>query len=599
MAQNNFSRQVSQFRYRISPGYKYSQLDRNNASRKRIFIAIIIATIIVVGTITAYSIILNKKEDEPKHKELHGAVVANGKECAAIGASILKQQGSVADAAIATMLCEGPQSTGLGGGFLMTIFIKEKNLVECLDAREVAPKAATEDMYVGDKNKSSLEGGLSIAVPGELKGMWELHRKYGKLPWKDVFQPVIDLCKNGHEVTEYLASVLARKNQSIHEIPSLREVFINPHTGQIWNAGDRIKRPALAETMEAIARHGADTMYLMGDVGRQLLDDIKEFGGILSEDDFAEYQVKWLKPVETTLKHGEKLYSMPLTGSGTILIFIMNLLKDFDLKHDVLSYHRIMEAYKLAYARRSELADPAFVENVENLVKNLTSLEYAREIRKKIDDKKTHYEIGYYGSHFATPDDHGTAQISVLAPNGDAISVTGTINYILGSLRRSKTGIILNDEMDDFSTPGLNNIYGIPPSESNYIAPGKRPISSMAPSIILQPDGRVSMVIGSAGGSKITTAIANTIIQYYYMKLNIPLKDMFALKRLHHQLIPNAVIYEDGFDKAIIDGLIAKNHTMKNVTSTIGFAALVGILVEDDVVTGAFDPRRGGSVAIV
>lgn len=481
----------------------------------------------------------------------------------------------------------------------MTIYIKDKNLVRCLDAREVAPKAATKNMFKDDTTKASLEGGLSIAVPGELKGMWELHKEYGKLPWKDVFQPVIDLCREGHFVTEYLARVLRLKQKEIFEQPSLREVFVNPATNEIWQEGDKLKRLALADTMETIAKEGADTVYAMGKVGRQLLDDIKDFGGILTEDDFAEYKVKWVEPVQTTLKNGERLYSMPLSGSGALLIFVMNLLRDYDLKHDALSYHRIMEAYKHAYARRSELGDPDFVEGADALVKNLTSMEYAREIRKKIDDTRTHNDLSYYSGHYMAPDDHGTAQISVLAPNGDAVSVTGTINYILGSLRRSKTGIILNDEMDDFSTPGLSNIYGIPPSPNNYIEPGKRPMSSMAPSIILKPDGHVSMVIGSAGGSKITTAIATTIIQHYYMKSNASLWDIFQAKRLHHQLTPNIVSYEPDFDQQIIDGLAALNHTMVKFTETIGFGALVGVLVDaEESVSAAYDTRRGGSIAV-
>jgi gamma-glutamyltranspeptidase/glutathione hydrolase/leukotriene-C4 hydrolase len=482
----------------------------------------------------------------------------------------------------------------------MTIYIKSKNLVECLDAREVAPKAAREQMFVNDTKKSSLEGGLSIAVPGELKGMWELHQKYGKLPWKDLFQPVIDLCRNGHEVTEYLARVLSRKKDDIKAIPSLREVFVNPDTGELWNAGDKIKRLALANTLETIAHEGADTMYSKnGTVGRQMLEDIREFGGILTEDDFTDYKVKWMRPLETTLKNGEKLYSMPLSGSGSLLIFIMNLLRAYDLKHDALSYHRIMEAYKLAYARRSELADPAFVESADALVRNLTNLDYANEMRKKIDDKKTHNNIDYYGGHFSSAEDHGTAQISILAPNGDAISVTGTINYILGSLRRSRTGIILNDEMDDFSTPGQKNVYGIPPSEANFIRPGKRPMSSMAPSIVVKPDGNVGLVIGSAGGSRITTAIAHTIIQYYFMKSNESLWNTFAMKRLHHQLLPNQISFEDGFDEQIISQLRDSfNHTIDRVTETIGFGALVGIYADHESTQGAYDPRRGGSSVV-
>lgn len=477
----------------------------------------------------------------------------------------------------------------------MTIFIKEKNLVECLDAREVAPKNAHENMFVDDKNKSSLEGGLSIAVPGELKGMWELHQRYGKLPWKELFAPVIKLCREGHEVTEYLAKILRIKEKTIKEIPSMREVFVNPATDEIWNGGDRIKRLALADTLETIANEGADTVYAMGKIGRQLLDDIKDFGGILTEDDFAEYQVKWLKPAETTLKNGERLYSMPLSGSGSLLIFIMNLLRDYDLKPDTLSYHRIIEAYKIAYARRSDLADPDFVESARILVQNLTNYEYAKEIRKKIDDTKTYNNIDYYGGHFIAPEDHGTAHISVLAPNGDAVAVTGTINYILGSLRRSKTGIILNDEMDDFSTPGKENIYGIPPSENNFIQPGKRPMSSMAPTIVVNKNNEAELIIGSAGGSRITTSIVHTIIHYYFFKSKESLWKTFESKRLHHQLVPNKLYYEPEFDSEIIKGLTALNHTMEMVKQTIGFGALVGILADKDSVQAAYDPRRGGS----
>lgn len=566
---------------------------------------------VVVAVITGYQFGF-KSDTDAVHAEPirrfgrleHGAVAANGKECAEMGAAILRRHGSVADAAITTMLCEGitcPQSTGLGGGFHMTIYIKSKNIVECLDAREVAPKKSHEQMFVNDTKKSSLEGGLSIAVPGELKGMWELHQKYGSLPWKALFQPVIDLCKNGHEVTEYLARVLNRKANAIKEIPSLREIFVNPETGELWRAGEKIKRLALAKTLETIANEGAETLYgKNGTIGRQILEDVKEFGGILTEEDLLDYKVKWLQPDETTLKNGERLYSMPLSGSGSILIFIMNLLKEYDLKRDALSFHRIMEAYKLAYARRSELADPEFVESAQALVKNLTNVEYANAIRKKIDDTKTHNDIDYYGGHFSAQEDHGTAHISILALNGDAISVTGTVNYILGSLRRSKTGIILNDEMDDFSTPGQKNVYGIPPSEANFIRPGKRPMSSMAPSIVVNADGSVGLVIGSAGGSRITTAIAHTIINFYFFKTTESLAEVFAQKRLHHQLMPNHISFEDGFDELIIGQLRdIYNHTVDRVTETIGFGALVGVYAKDGTVQSAYDPRRGGSAVVI
>lgn len=436
-------------------------------------------------------------------------------------------------------------------------------------------------------------------MPGEIKGMWELHKKYGVLSWKELFEPTIKLCRDGHEVTPYLARILSDfLGDKIYSSPTISEIFLNPETNKTWKAGDRIKRLALANTMETIANEGVDTIYAMGTVGRQLLDDIKRHGGILTEEDFAEYQVKWLEPAQTTLKHGEKLYTMPLSGSGPLLVFILNILKDYDLKHDSLSYHRIIEAYKFAYAQRSELGDPSFEESAVELVKNLTSNDFAMEFRKKIDDKTTYKELNYYGAKYMNQEDHGTAHMSILAPNGDAISVTGTINYILGSMVRSKTGIILNDEMDDFSSPGLINTYGIDPSPSNFIVPGKRPLSSMSPTIITDKNGDVSMIVGSAGGSKITTAIVQTLIQHYYFKSNMSLSDIFASKRLHHQLIPNQVSYEFDFDQKIVDELAARNHIMVKVTQPIGFGALVGIISENGIINGAYDPRRGGSVFV-
>jgi gamma-glutamyltranspeptidase / glutathione hydrolase / leukotriene-C4 hydrolase len=428
--------------------------------------------------------------------------------------------------------------------------------------------------------------------------MWELHKKYGKLPWKELFEPIIKLCIEGHTVTEYLARVLRVKEKEIKEIPSLREVFVNPETNNIWVAGDKLKRISLAETMKVIADEGADTVYKMGKIGRQLVDDIKGFGGILTAEDFLDYKVKWMKPVETTLREGQRLASMPLSGSGAVLILIMNLLRDYELKPDTLSYHRIIEAYKLAYALRSELGDPDFVESANALIKNMTSMEFAKELKKKINDEKTHNDVSYYGSHFFAPEDHGTAHISILAPNGDAISATGTINYILGSLRISKTGIILNDEMDDFSTPGKKNIYGIPPSPTNLIQPNKRPMSSMAPSIVINPNGDVDLVIGSAGGSRITTSIAHTLVNYYFFKTNSSLWNVFSSKRLHHQLVPNELKYEPDFDPKIVSGLAEKDHVVKVVTETFGFGALVGIKVNGKTIESAYDPRRGGSAVV-
>lgn len=217
------------------------------------------------------------------------AVTSNAAECAEIGMSMLDQGGSVADAAIATLLCEGvsiPQSMGIGGGFVLTIYNKASGIVESLDSREVAPAAATKNMYVGN-GKAAIEGGLSIAVPGELKGYWELHQKYGKLPWKKLVEPTITLCTKGSLVTDYLEKILSSKKSSLLSDRALANIFINPNTNDTWKAGDRIKRPALAESLKVIAVEGAGALYSKsGSLLPKLMQDLKKVGSILTESDF-------------------------------------------------------------------------------------------------------------------------------------------------------------------------------------------------------------------------------------------------------------------------------------------------------------------------
>lgn len=468
----------------------------------------------------------------------------------------------------------------------MTIYIKDKNLVECLDSREVAPAAADKNLFV---NKTSQ--GLLIAVPGELKGLWELHKKYGKLPWQELLKPVIELSQNGHDVTDYLARILQKEKVKIFENSSLKEIFVNPENGELLRPGDKLKRPKLAATLQQISEKGINEFY-EGNLGKIVVDEIRQRGGILSEEDLKNYKVYWRTPLVMNLTTSEKLYSMPLPGSGAILIFILNILKGFNLTNDALSYHRIIEAFKFAYAARAELGDPNFIQNPDKLIRDLTSLEYAEKIRLKIDDSITHNDIDFYGGSSIAVEDHGTAHMSILAPNGDAISVTSTINNIFGSKFRSQTGIIFNDEMNDFSSPK----YGS--STSNFIAAGKRPMSSMSPSITVDNEGHVRLIIGAAGGSHIITSIALTMIKKYLMNSTESLEEIFASKRIHHQLYPNILEFEEGFDENIIESLRKFNHTVRQASEVVGFGALVGISVDDEKLSSAFDPRRGGSLKV-
>lgn len=572
-----------------------------NPHRKKLIAGIVLVSLLLVALVCGlYFGLSGRQEGHP------AAVVANGHECAAIGAEILRQNGTAADAAIATLLCEGvtcPQSMGIGGGFLLTIYDHANKKVETLNARETAPAGATEDMLVKEYNSTVDKRGLIIAIPGELKGYWALHQRYGRLAWKSLVQPTIDLCRKGHMVTAYLSRILKITEAKLLAEPSMREVFINPQTNKTWREGDYIKRLALAESLEVIANEGVHALYSKnGTLLPKLMKDLKNFDSILTEEDFYNYEPKWEQPSSLAIRGGNTVHSFPLPGSGTLLNFMLNVLEgyqDLNLKKP-LTWHRVVESFKHSYGHRTRVGDPGFVSAIGGMLQNLTSADYAAHIRSKIMDNATYSDFEHYGAEFANVPDQGTAHVSILAANGDAVSATSTINYLLGAKIRSRsTGIILNDEMDDFASPGTTgNTYGLPPSPANFIAPGKRPLSSMAPTIVTNNASGVRMVVGSAGGSRITTA--NLLILFRHMFFGEDLKTALDSPRLHHQLAPMSVDYEPGFDQVILDGLKARGHVVLEKKPDAGFAAATAITKdENNLVSAEYDYRRGGSVEIV
>lgn len=241
----------------------------------------VVCAIIVALVITS----LSKTEES-------GAIVTNGIECAAIGKTIVDAGGSVADVAVATLICEGitcPQSSGLGGGFLLTIFTKKSGKIEALNAREVAPKLATSNMFINDP-MGSVRGGKAVAVPGEIKGLWELHQKYGKLPWKRLLEPNIKLAREGHIVSPYLENVFLSSENDLYREPSLSEIYINPVTNHTYRINEIIKRPKLAKTLEILAEEGASAIYGGGSLAKNLINEIKARGGIMTEEDLLDYR---------------------------------------------------------------------------------------------------------------------------------------------------------------------------------------------------------------------------------------------------------------------------------------------------------------------
>ncbi|XP_066137416.1 glutathione hydrolase 1 proenzyme-like isoform X2 [Euwallacea fornicatus] len=565
---------------------------------KRKMVIFGVAALVIVALVVALLWIFFIGKNHP----FTGAVITNGYGCSDIGKSIFAKGGSVADAAIATLFCEGvsmPQSMGLGGGFLLTIYKKETGEVMSLNARETAPLDANETMFNGDSNLSQ-KGGLAVAVPGELKGYWYLHKKYGSLPWRTLVEPTIDLCKNGIYVTKFLERTFKGKLDLLYRDPILRESFIDPDTNKTYREGQYVKRARLAKSLELIAAEGADALYSRnGSLVEGFVKDVQENGGIIKTDDLLQYEPVWQEPIQAPLSGNHTLLTTPLPGSGVVLTFILNILDGFlDLSDlfNIRDFQRIVETFKFAYGHRTLLGDDRFVDVAEE-IRNLTSKAFAKEIRTKISDTTTRQDVTYYGAEAEIVEDHGTAQISILAPNGDAISVTSTINFVFGAgFASSSTGIIMNNEMDDFSSPDITSGFNIPPSKSNFIAPGKRPLSSMVPSIILK-DRDVVLVTGAAGGTKITTVVASLI--YKHLWFNINLSEATSQKRIHHQLFPMMIEYEEGFDLAypeIVANLTAIGHKSKYTPTADGFSAVISVSAKDGIFA-AYDERRGGYIS--
>ncbi|XP_074040755.1 glutathione hydrolase 1 proenzyme [Leptinotarsa decemlineata] len=541
----------------------------------------------------------------PARQLNRGSVVTNGYGCSEIGGSIIQKGGNAVDAAIAALFCEGvsmPECMGLGGGFLLTLYNKSTQEVWTLNAREAAPGKASWNMYIKEPD-SSKWGGKAVAVPGELRGYWHLYQKFGGgVPWKELVQPTIDICKRGVYVTKFLEGVYKKKKDYLYNDSVLRDIYINPETNDTYKEGQFVKLVKLAKTLEVIAEEGGDALN-NGSLTVKFVQDIQDNGGIITIEDMQNYQPQWQKPVTVALKNNETLFTSPLPGSGIIVAHILNILTDFINDSDTTSIttnQRIVEAFKFAYGKRGKWVIPIllmFKRLVYELIENYTSTKYAEEMKKLISDVKTYEDPQHYGAKFTYPEDHGTAHISVLTPEGDAVSVTSTINLLFGAgFASNSTGIILNNEMRDFSSPNMTNGNGFASSPANFVAPGKRSMSAMCPSVVLDHNKEVLLVIGGAGGPKITTSVAVVIMRHLWFGMD--LKHAIDEKRLHHQLFPMEIIYDTAYQTSgmdIVQGLasIGHNYSFKDDN---GFAAITAISrsSESGEVVGCSDMRRPG-----
>ncbi|KAM7347466.1 uncharacterized protein ACRADG_007032 [Cochliomyia hominivorax] len=536
----------------------------------------------------------------------NAAVCSDKPVCSRIGSQIMKDGGSAVDAAIASLFCVGlttPQSMGIGGGMLMNIYIKNRKQAFSVDAREIAPFAATEDMFNDDELKS-LHGPLSIAVPGEVMGYGRAHNKFGKLPWEKLLEPSLKLCKEGFYMTRHLSNAYMSKFNRTDINEMISKVFVNQTTKELHPVGTKLYPLAeLCNTYQLLATNGAKDFY-NGTLAKLVAADLQELGSIVTYDDLESYRADLVSSVTMQLGN-DILYAIPPISSGTIVANIMSILEGFnftksdllDNQHRATVIHRIAEALKFGFAKRWELGDMRF-NDVRELVSRLTNPESGIEFRKLINDTKVLKSTHDYGAQFSGEDDIGTSPLVVMAANGDAVAVTSTVNDYFGSAQIGKrTGIVFNSAMNDFSIPGHKNIFSLPPSPSNFISPQKRPMSSMSPMILTDQKANVRLALSAAGGSKIISAIVDVMTRVLWFNQNI--KEAIDAPRFHSQLVPNVLAYQKDayFSEEILKLLADKGHVLEPSIKTFSGAVVCGIVKNSTAIYANADYRKRGGVA--
>ncbi|MNM41602.1 Gamma-glutamyltranspeptidase precursor [compost metagenome] len=526
-----------------------------------------------------------------------GAVAAPDQYGAQVAAEVLKKGGNAVDAAVATaftLAVTYPEAGNIGGGGFMTLYMDGKPYF--LDYREVAPKAASRNMYLDEKGEIienlSLVGARAAGVPGTVMGLWEAHQKFGKLPWAELITPAVGYAKNGFKIAakqyQYREDALGLFKDSTN---------FNDYFGNM-KVGETFKQPELAQTLERIADKGVSEFY-QGKTADLLVAQMQADKGLISKDDLKDYKAVWREPMGIEWR-GNMVYTAPLPSSGGVALAQLLGIKEnrtADFKGVELNsaryIHLLAEIEKRVFADRADyLGDPDFSKvPVDKLIAKDYIAKRAQEVNPTAISDTEKVRPGL--------EPHQTTHFSIVDKQGNAVSNTYTLNWDYGSGVVVKgAGFLLNDEMDDFSSkPGVANAFGVVGGDANAIEPGKRMLSSMAPTLVTR-DGQVTLVLGTPGGSRIFTSIFQVLNNLY--DYNLPLEKAVAAQRVHHQLLPKDTIYFDAYAPLtgkVADELKKMGYTLEDQGWEMG--DIQAIRVSGTALETASDPRGRGVGQVV
>ncbi|WP_150285894.1 gamma-glutamyltransferase [Rhabdaerophilum calidifontis] len=531
-----------------------------------------------------------------------GMVASQERHASAVGVEILKRGGNAVDAAVATgfaLAVTLPRAGNLGGGGFMLVHLARSGETIAIDYRETAPAAATRDMFLDAKGEpdsvKSRDSGLSIGVPGTVRGLALAHEKYGsgRFSLAQLLEPAVRLAREGIPVEDDLADSLLPAAARLARFPASAAIFLKD--GQPLRRGDRLVQSDLALTLEAIRQQGPDGFYA-GRVAAEIAAATRAAGGIMTETDLAAYRPV-IRPVLRGSYRGYEIRAMPPPSSGGVhLIQILNILEGFDLAASgagaARTLHLLAEAMKPAYADRAAfLGDP---DRVTVPARGLTAKAYAQVLRAAIDPERARPADAVAPGNPLPHEGDQTTHFSVIDREGNAVSNTYTLNFSYGmGMVAAGTGVLMNNELDDFAAkPGAQNAYGLVGGEANAVAAGARPLSSMTPVILLK-DGRVVLVTGSPGGSRIITTVLQVVVNVIDFGMNIA--EAIAAPRIHHQWKPDVLLVERGLSPDTLALLAQRGHQVR-LGATSGSAN--SILITPEGITGAADPRQRGTAAI-